>query len=56
MIRLPPRADDSGLCSSANQAVAQAYTNGIIRNTSLMVNCAYFQEAGANISYIDHHC
>ncbi len=45
MIRLLTRADDAGLCSSVNFAVMDAYTTGIIRNTSIMVNCAFFEEA-----------
>jgi predicted glycoside hydrolase/deacetylase ChbG (UPF0249 family) len=50
MIRLLTRADDSGLCPSVNQAVLTAYTKGIIRNTSIMVNCAYFHEAAEMLS------
>ncbi|MEI6519944.1 MAG: ChbG/HpnK family deacetylase [bacterium] len=45
MIRLLTRADDAGLCQSVNLAVEKAYTTGIIRNTSLMVNCANFKDA-----------
>jgi len=45
MIRILTRADDAGLCQSVNLAVEKAYTTGIIRNTSLMVNCANFNDA-----------
>ena len=39
------RGDDSGMCHSANTAVLDAFRNGILRNTSVMVPCPAFAEA-----------
>lgn len=44
-IRLVTRGDDSGSCSSANHAILEAFRNGVLRNTSLMVPGPAFEEA-----------
>lgn len=44
-IRIITRADDSGCCSSANRAIFDAYQQGVLRNTSLMIPCPAFKEA-----------
>jgi predicted glycoside hydrolase/deacetylase ChbG (UPF0249 family) len=44
-IRLVTRGDDSGSCLSANRAICDAYRDGILRNTSLMVCAPAFEEA-----------
>lgn len=44
-IRLVTRGDDSGSCPSANRAICDAYRDGILRNTSLMVPAPAFEEA-----------
>jgi hopanoid biosynthesis associated protein HpnK len=36
--RIIINADDFGLCSSVNQAVAQAYTDGVLTSTTIMAN------------------
>ncbi len=46
-IRLITRGDDSGICRSANRAVLDAFHNGILRNTSLMIPGPAFAEAAA---------
>jgi predicted glycoside hydrolase/deacetylase ChbG (UPF0249 family) len=46
-IRLVTRGDDSGMCHTANVAVLDAYRDGILRNTSIMVPCPAFDEAAA---------
>ena len=44
-VSLIVRGDDSGMCHSANTAVLDAFRNGILRNTSVMVPCPAFAEA-----------
>jgi hypothetical protein len=44
-IRLVTRGDDSGSCPSANRAICDAFSDGILRNTSLMVCAPAFEEA-----------
>jgi predicted glycoside hydrolase/deacetylase ChbG (UPF0249 family) len=38
-------ADDFGLNSSVNKAIAEAFSNGLINSTTLMANMAGFEEA-----------
>lgn len=44
-IRIVTRGDDSGSCHSANIAIADAFKNGVLRNTSIMVPAPVFKEA-----------
>jgi len=44
-IRLITRGDDSGSTRTANAAIRDAFVNGIMRNTSVMVPGPYFDEA-----------
>jgi hypothetical protein len=44
-VRLVTRGDDSGSCPSANRAICDAYRDGILRNTSLMVCAPAFEQA-----------
>lgn len=44
-LRIVTRGDDSGSCHSANRAIADAFKNGILRNTSIMVPAPAFKKA-----------
>jgi hypothetical protein len=44
-IKLATQGDDLGSSHSANKAIAEAYRNGILRNTSIMVICPEIKEA-----------
>ncbi len=44
-IRLVTRADDLGSYASANRAIYDAYKKGILRNSSIIVPAAHFEEA-----------
>ena len=44
-IRLITRGDDSGSAITANEAIRDAFTRGILRNTSVMVPGPFFREA-----------
>ena len=46
-IRLLTRADDAGMCHTANVAIAHTCTHGIVRNVSVMVPAPAFTEASA---------
>jgi len=43
--RIIINADDFGMCSGVNQAVAQAHTNGVLTSTTIMANMPAAEEA-----------
>ena len=47
MRRLIVNADDFGLTSGVNRAIAEAHSNGIVTSATLMANSRAFQEAAA---------
>jgi len=55
-IRLVTRGDDSGSCHSANVAVLDAFEQGILRNTSLMVPAPAFEGAAEMYAGLDGLC
>jgi len=55
-IRLVTRGDDSGSSRAANQAVADAFRKGILRNTSLMVPGPAFTEAAGMLKDLKGLC
>lgn len=55
-IRIVTRGDDSGSCHSANQAIADAFKNGVLRNTSIMVPAPAFKEAAQMYKKLDGFC
>jgi hypothetical protein len=52
-LRLVTRGDDSGSCHSANRAIRDGFTRGILRNTSLMVPGPAFDEAARMLAGLD---
>ena len=44
-MRIVTRGDDSGSCHSANLAIADAFKQGVLRNTSIMTPAPAFKEA-----------
>lgn len=50
------RGDDSGSCHSANRAIADAFKEGILRNTSIMVPAPVFREAAQMYKDLDGLC
>jgi predicted glycoside hydrolase/deacetylase ChbG (UPF0249 family) len=55
-IRLVTRGDDCGMCQSANAAVREAFEQGILRNTSVMVPCPAFEEAARMLADLPGLC
>ncbi len=55
-IRLVTRGDDSGSCHSANVATRDAFEQGILRNTSLMVPAPAFEEAAQMFAGLEGLC
>ncbi len=55
-IRLIIRADDSGLCESVNTAVATAFTQGMVRNTSVQVPPPAFADAAERFRSLKGLC
>ena len=46
-VRLVVQADDFGMCHAVNQGVVQAFTDGIVQQSSIMPPCPWFPEAAA---------
>ena len=44
-VQLVVQADDFGMCHAVNMGVVEAFTNGIVRQASMMVPCPWFPEA-----------
>jgi predicted glycoside hydrolase/deacetylase ChbG (UPF0249 family) len=55
-IRIVARGDDSGSCRSANRAIADAFKEGVLRNTSIMVPAPMFREAARMYKDLDGLC
>jgi len=55
-IRIVTRGDDSGSCQSANRAIADAFKEGVLRNTSIMVSAPVFREAARMYRGLDDLC
>ncbi len=55
-LKLVTRGDDSGCCHSANLAIRDACTDGILRNTSLIVPGPAFEEAAEMYRKMDGLC
>lgn len=55
-VRVVTRGDDSGSSSSANRAVRDAFSEGILRNTSLMVPGPAFEEAAEMLRQLPGIC
>jgi hypothetical protein len=49
-IRLITRGDDCGSAHTANVAIVDAYRQGMLRNVSIMVPCAYVEEAAGMLA------
>jgi len=49
-IQLITRGDDCGSSHTANVAILDAFTHGILRNTSIMAPCPFVQEAAEMLS------
>lgn len=49
MIQLVVQGDDAGMCHSVNQAVAAAFSEGILTQVSVMAPCPWVDEATAII-------
>ena len=54
--RIVTRGDDSGSCRSANRAILDAYDQGVLRNTSVMVPGPAFEEAAEMYRNLDGLC
>lgn len=55
-VTLVTRGDDSGACHSANVAIRDACTEGILRNTSIIVPGPAFEEAAEMYRDMDDLC
>jgi len=55
-IRIITRGDDSGSCHSANRAIADAFKNGVLQNTSIMVPAPTFKAAAQMYKDLDGLC
>jgi len=55
-IRLVTRADDAGNTRSANEAVVEAFEDGILRNVSVMAPCPEFDHAVDRLAGRDGLC
>ena len=55
-IRLVTRGDDAGSCASANEAIRDAFLNGILRNTSVMAPAPHLEHAAELLSDLPGLC
>lgn len=55
-IRLVARADDAGSCRSANEAIRQTVSEGIVRNVSVMAVGPAFEEAAEMLRGLEGVC
>ncbi len=55
-MRIVTRGDDSGSCHSANLAIADAFKQGVLRNTSIMAPAPVFREAAQMYKDMDGLC
>jgi hypothetical protein len=55
-IRLVTRGDDLGSCRSANEAIYEAFDEGILRNTSVMVPAPEFEHGAEMFAGVDAIC
>jgi predicted glycoside hydrolase/deacetylase ChbG (UPF0249 family) len=55
-VRLVTRGDDAALAESANEAIRECFTEGILRNASVMAPCPALDHAAETLAGLDGLC